>query len=325
LHGGALADTFVFQSAGSLDGTLDGRGGSNTLDYSQAAGSVSVNLQTGTASYVNLQGGSVPQPGGIANIQTFTGGPGSTNSLTGADTANTWTITAANSGSVNAVTFSGFQILAGGSMADTFVFQPGGSVAGILDGGGGSNTLDYSHYRGDITANLALNLASLVNQAAANSVLHIANVTGSIGNNLLVGDAVANVLVGGTGRNILIGGAGADSLTGGAGDNIQIGGTTSYDQNLAALDAIFAEWTSQAALSVRMRHLRQGGGLNGSFILNTTASRTQAATVFDDGAVDSLTDGLGMSWLFVHRRPPADTINNGAGPLVSGDVVSVIP
>jgi hypothetical protein len=32
-----------------------------------------------------------------------------------------------------------------------------------------------------------------------------------------------------------------------------------------------------------------------------------------------------MSWFFVHRRRPADTINNGAGPLVIGDVVSVIP
>src|SRR5262249_42416886 len=152
------------------------------------------------ASYVNLQNGSVPQAGGIAHLQSFTGGPGSANTLigpdtpstwnltgassgqingaaftftgfqvpvgrtaantlVGADTPNTWTITGADSGTVNALAFRGFQNLAGGAAADSFVFQPGGSVSASVDGGGGSNALDYSHYVGDITVDLALNLA----------------------------------------------------------------------------------------------------------------------------------------------------------------------
>ena len=47
---------------------------------------------------------------------------------------------------------------------------------------------------------LSLGLASLVRQGAAGGVLNIANVSGSQGNDLLVGDANANVLLGGTGR-----------------------------------------------------------------------------------------------------------------------------
>jgi hypothetical protein len=50
------------------------------------------------------------------------------------------------------------------------------------------------------------------------------------------------VLIGGTGRNIIIGHGGPDTLVGGGGDNIIIGGTTSFDQNSAALALLMQEW-----------------------------------------------------------------------------------
>jgi Ca2+-binding RTX toxin-like protein len=126
------------------------------------------------------------------------------------------------------------------------------------------NALDYSPYTGDITVDLALNLASLVNQGMAGSVWHIANVTGSIGNGLLVGDANANVLIGGTGRNILIGGNGSDKLDASraTSDNILVGGTTDYDTNVAALDAVFAEWT-RTDLNFKDRFSDLANGTNG--------------------------------------------------------------
>jgi hypothetical protein len=362
LIGTQTNDAFAFGRAAYLDGTIDGQGGNNSLNYTQSAASVSVNLQTGAASYVNYQNGTAPQPGGITNIQNFVGGPGSSNtligpntpstwtltgatsgtvnafifsgfqdltggmtanSLIGANTPNTWTITGPNSGTVNAFTFSAFQSLTGRAAADTFVFQPGGSIAASVDGGDGSNTLDYSHYTGNITVDLALNLGSLVNQGATGSVFHIARVIGSIGSDLLVGDANPTVLIGGTGRNILIADMGGASIYGGGGDSIQIGGYTSYDQNLTALDAILAEWTSADSLSTRRRDLRDGGGLNGTYILNPTATRNRAATVFDNGVADQLYDGTGLSWFFLHQ--PDDQINNGAGPLLTSDLVTVIP
>jgi hypothetical protein len=54
----------------------------------------------------------------------------------------------------------------------------------------------------------------------------------------------------------------------------------------------------------------------------TAATRTHAATVFDDAAVDQLFDGTGLSWFFVHQ--PDDVINNNAGPSVPEDVVAFI-
>jgi hypothetical protein len=315
---GPLALT-VNDQAGSMgrnytqSGTSLSWGGPGTLTYDQAA-SLTVNC---TAFNDTFTVQSVP-----GNAVTLNG-DGGINTLAGPNTTNIWTITGPDTGTVNAIHFNRFQKLVGGAATDTFLFQPGGMVSGSVDGGGGSNTLDYSHYTGDVTVDLALNLASLVNQGAASRVFHIANVTGSMGNDLLVGDAKPNVLIGGTGRNLLIGGAGADSLTGGGGDNILIGGTTSYDKDLVALDALFAEWTSTDSLSVRLKYLSLGGGRNGKYVLNPVATSGRPATVFDDGAADQLYDGTGLSWFFVHQAN--DRINNGGVLQVQGDVVSLIP
>src|SRR5207244_13210191 len=96
-------------------------------------------------------------------------------------------------------------------------------VTGRIDGGTGNNTLDYTSYTTDITANLNLGQATGV----GGGIVNIANVTGGQGNDILVGDASDNILIGGPGRNILIGGGGSDTLkasTAGLGEEILIGG-----------------------------------------------------------------------------------------------------
>ena len=81
-----------------------------------------------------LSGGSL---GGALN-----GGTG-TNTLTGDNTANTWTITAADAGSVTGITggFTNIANLTGGTGTDSFTLN-GGSLSGAIDGGlTGVNTL----------------------------------------------------------------------------------------------------------------------------------------------------------------------------------------
>ncbi len=132
------------------------------------------------------------------------------------------------------------QIL-GGSGGNTFALTGLPTNPLTLDGGAGThNKLDYSAYTGDVKVVLPKGLAT----GFAN-VAHIRDVSGGNGNSLLVGDANANTLIGGAGRNVIIGGAGGDILDASksSGDNILIGGTTDWDSNLDALDAIFAEWT----------------------------------------------------------------------------------
>jgi hypothetical protein len=304
LVGTQNSDRFAFRGTAYLDGTIDAWGGdNNSLEYTQATGSVIVNLQTGLASGVNFQGGSAPQPDGIANIQKFVGSQTAPSTLIGPDTTNKWTIGGANSGTLDSVyTFTGFQKLIGGAAADAFFFQQGGSVSGTVDGGAGTNALDYSQYSGDITVDLALNLASLINQGAAGGVLDIANVTGSIGNDLLVGDANANSLMGGTGRNVLIGGPGSDTVDASQShdDNVLIGGRTDWDMNINALQPIMAEWTrTDLGFSDRRSDLLNGTNGQGKAPLNKLAGQTillapatnaqsNNGTVHADGAKDTL-------------------------------------
>jgi Ca2+-binding RTX toxin-like protein len=300
LAGGPGPDQFQFESAGYISGNIDGGDGANTLDDSELTGPVTVDLQTSTATSIG---------GTFSNISSFVGSQGS-DTLVGLDSPSVWTISGPNSGSVGGTTFSSFENLAGGTAADSFAFQAGGSVAGSIDGGGGSNTLDYSALTysppamsappSDLIVNLALGTATAVGQGIQN----IQNVTGGGGNDLIVGDGQANVLVGGAGRGIIIGGAGADQITGGGGDTILIAGTTAYDTDPTALSALMAEWTrTDRSVVQRIADLTTGGdgALNGHYTLSTK-------TVFNDGASDILTGGSGLDWFFFAR--PDDTVKN---------------
>jgi hypothetical protein len=232
---------------------------------------------------------------------TFNGGAG-TNTLVGPDIASTFNITSLNTGNVGNVTFNSVQNLIGGASNDTFAFQTGSSLAGSIDGGGGVNTLDYSAYVGDIIVDISLSMATATN----GGISRIQNVNGSIGNDLIVGDANANVLIGGTSRNIIIGGGGPDQITGSGGDNILIGGTTLWDADLPALLAIMQEWSNTSlSFDQRVNDLRQGIVV-GFFVYSLNRS-----SVFADSSPDSLIGGGGQNWFFADSD---DVIDNGAGP-----------
>jgi hypothetical protein len=292
LLGGSAADQFAFLPGGSIAGNLDGGGGSNTLDYSQFAAAVTIDLANNTATGIG---------GTFANITTFIGSAVS-NTLAGPNTPTIWVLTGPNAVTVGPFTFVGFQNLLGGSSDDRFVIDSGASLSGTLDGGGGVNTLDYSNYAGGITVDLPLDLATAIGQG----VFDIQNVTGSIGNDLMVGTAGANVLIGGTGRNVIIGGGGNDTIVGGGGDNILIAGSTIYDTNLPALSAIMAEWTrTDLSFEQRLAQLISNGNndnrLNGSYVLNKK-------TVSSDGGNSSITGGGGLDWVFMNSDD--DTFTN---------------
>ncbi len=123
-------DTFNFMVHPDVAAvTLDGRGqtGSGVGDAVSFAALTgqAVNVQLGTAS--------------ISNIERYTGN--NTNStLTGGDGANTWTLTGVNDGTINSITFVDFNHLTGGNGIDSFTIN-GGGLTGLLNGGGGGDTL----------------------------------------------------------------------------------------------------------------------------------------------------------------------------------------
>jgi hypothetical protein len=171
-------------------------------------------------------------------------------------------------------------------------------VSGSIDGGGGVNALTYAGYAGNVVVDLPLGVATGV----GGSVRNLQRLTGGQGNALLVGDGTELSLTGGSGRNVLIAGpAGAapPTLTGGPGEDILVGGSTAYDTDLQALNAILAEWArtdlgspnDPTGYHARINHLLQGGGLNGADVLNVSTFR-------GNGGGNVLNGGPGLDLFF---------------------------
>jgi hypothetical protein len=143
----------------------------------------------------------------------------------------------------------------------------------------------------------------------ANDVTQPALLIGSIGNDHIEG---------GGGSTIIIGGLGSDHLQAGSGGAILIPGTTDFDRNLPALDALLNEWArTDESYSQKVANLSDktvngvapnGLGQNHGYFLNV-------ATVHDDGAGNELDGGPGFDWFFANL----DGIgNNGVVDIVMG-------
>jgi Ca2+-binding RTX toxin-like protein len=313
-------DHFALAAGASFPGTLDGGDGTDVLDYSAFDAAVTVHLQAGTATGV----------AGFANMEVLDGSSAA-DQLLGPDVASTWEVNSTDAGHVGTFSFTAVESLFGGAADDQFRLQNGQGAAGVIDGGGGVNWLDYSAYTTGVAVDLALGTAT----AAAGGIANIRHIKGGSGNDTLRGNELANYLFAGAGddvlfgglsgydvlgggagndnltagteRSLLIGGLGADTVRGGPSDDLIIGGTTSHEDNLAALDAIMAEWTrTDKGYAKRVKHLRtKGTGLNGTFVLN-------AGTVKDDAAMDSLTGALGRDWFFGKKAEIKDRVTGEA-------------
>jgi Ca2+-binding RTX toxin-like protein len=205
-----------------------------------------------------------------------------------------------NTVQVAGTTFTNIQAINAGAGDDTFTFSGDGKLDGLIDGGGGNNTLSYAGFTGDVVVNLRRHAAT----AVGGGIFNVANVTGGRRNSLLVGDGGVNILRGGGGRSILIGGLGNDALFGGAGDNILIGDATLYDDDATALQGIFNEWNrTDASFEQRVADLISAGrnGLNGAFTLDKKA-------VVTDNASDSLVgSAVTLDWFLADKNLDAES------------------
>lgn len=121
---------------------------------------------------------------------------------------------------------AGDDTIRAGSGAD---WLRGGLGADVLDGGGGNDTVDYLDNFGAVFVNLDIG-QGFGNAAQGDTYTSVENVTGSIYNDFIIGNAGANVLDGSQGNDYLIGSLGADTLIGGTGFDI-----ASYEENAGAI------------------------------------------------------------------------------------------
>jgi parallel beta-helix repeat protein len=144
----------------------------------------------------------------------------------------------------------------------------------------------------------------------------IFSVAGSTANNVVIGGGGTNQITGGLGRDLLIAGPGASKLYAGSAGAILIGGSTdydltstamTYDKKLAALEAIMTEWGSVDSYTTRVNDLTNGGGLNRSYLLNTS-------TVHDNGQADTLFGfpaATPLDWFFAGASDTIKHKNSG--------------
>jgi Ca2+-binding RTX toxin-like protein len=295
LTGGAAKDTFTISSGAGLTGKLDGGSGQNdSLDYHPWNQPVSFDL-------ANLKATGL---GAIAGLERFAGGSAS-DTLTGPNAPNFWSIKAVNSGAINTLffgvlSFDSVENLTGGTSSDVFQFAMPGQLTGSVNGGTGTDQLDYSLL--PITMPVRVNLLAGTSTRVGDTIAAIENAAGSAGDDILVGNALPNTLTGNGGRDLIIGGLGSDILSGGTGEDLLIGGKTLYDLDVTALTAIMAEWTSNQAYTNRRLHLLgQAGGLNGIYSLNNNV-------VQDDFANDAITGAGEMDWFWANPNEIMDLV-----------------
>jgi uncharacterized delta-60 repeat protein len=160
----------------------------------------------------------------------------------------------------------------------------GGSGNDLLMGGGGANLI-----LGDTGSDALMGGGSddVLLGGEGND-----DMFGHGGNDVLVGGDGNDMLFGGAGRDLLIGSQDEDYLNAGTDEDILIGGYTSHDNNLAALDAVMAVWTSADSFDDRVADLTGSGGL-----------LEAGVTVFDDDDDDTLIGGAGRDLIFGDTTP----------------------
>lgn len=187
--------------------------------------------------------------------------------------------------------------LMGGDRNDRFLMAAAPTPALLtLQGGNGTDTLDYSGLASPVHVSLSDGTASgLVGLAGVENVLGSRAedilrgdnnnnlLDGGAGHDILLGEAGVDSLVGGDGQDVLIGGTGTDRIEGGLGDDLLLSGTTSYDNDVAFLAALRAVWVCAEPYPIRVLLLRD---------------YLYPATVTPDPVPDELLGQEGMDWFW---------------------------
>ncbi len=187
LIGGAGNDTFRLANGAALAGSLDGQAGVDTLDFSAATTARNFVL-TGLGSVDGFTGMATGIGGGFNNINALRGGSGS-DSLSGMNTDSAFTINGISNSyreiaSGRSLGLSSIENLTGGSANDIFYMVGTASLAGYINGGAGTDTLDYSAYATAISVNLAAGTATGV----GGGISQIENLVDSPFGNVIYGD-----------------------------------------------------------------------------------------------------------------------------------------
>ncbi|MCA9016085.1 MAG: cadherin domain-containing protein, partial [Planctomycetaceae bacterium] len=235
---------------------------------------------------LDISGGDITPAGGI----NFNGGAGS-NTLIAANQVNDWLIDGVNSGSLlsGSVTFTNVENLTGNDDADTFVLLDGGQIDGTLNGGNGTDTVDFSAITAVVTVNANDSSATGVNLG--------------IGFEKIIGDNTQDRITGNNlGTNYVITGVnqglvaaiefeGFTDLIGASGtDTFQFSGSGQLTGSIDGLtgDDILDYSASTVTLDLILAAMGSNNGFSGSET-TTVSSFDNINTIIGSSNTDSLT------------------------------------
>ena len=337
LEGNSGADEFVFSGTGSrITGSpgIDGKAGLNRVTGADGITNEWTSLTTSgdNTGSINPGGGGATS---FINIRNLDGGTGidnftfgaagqfdgaidakaGVNTITAFASAATWTLTASDTGSllytgpVKTTNFTKTSVgtlnLTGSSSADSFVFSPGGSLSGAIDGGaGGSNSLTSNYAEPTVvTFSVSGGAGSLI----VGGFDRIQTVTGSVAEVLLQGsnntntwtlsaiadDAGTLAYTSGTGAQsvafsqicCLKGGSGADTFTFSGPFKMSnfINGGSGTDNTMIATTGVANEWAITADNAGSMTPSGGTGATTFSIIQNLTGGNSKDTFVLSNG------------------------------------------
>ncbi|MGE5624021.1 MAG: filamentous hemagglutinin N-terminal domain-containing protein, partial [Bacillota bacterium] len=321
---GGFSNIDNIAGSGTASNTLTGENVGNTWIIS-GANSGTVNDGTVTLTWSNfgsLTGGSNTDSFTLAS-GTLTGsinGAGGSNTLTGDNVSNTWTVTGANTGTLTGIggSFSNIGTLVGGTNNDNFVFSNAATLSGTLDGGaGGANTLDLSAYNTEVDVALSGSGAHGYTGATSGATNPIQGGNFSEITSLKDGSAATNVLTGeNTASTWNVTGANSGNYNDGAGN-----GTFAFS---GISDLIGGSNTDSFTLaSGTLTGSIDGGGgnntLQGDNVVNSwTVTGSNAGTVTGVGGtftnIGSLVGGSNNdTFTFSNGATVTGTVDGGAG------------
>lgn len=252
----ATVETLVLADGTSLsltavyeDAVAAGRSGAveGDLNITWIAGSVALVGGDGADSIVGGVGDDTIAGG--AGADTLDGGLGE-NTISFLDVSSGVSITldADGQGSATGQVIHNFQHAIGSVFSDTITgdetdnLVAGAGGADSLEGGAGTDTLDYRHSTAGVSVNLGDTLAEAGGDADGDTVSGFENLIGSAHDDVLVGDSLTNEIVAGAGDDSVGFSAGNDSIYGGSGfDTFTIDGDLTTFTIRNGLDAIYVE------------------------------------------------------------------------------------
>lgn len=296
LIGGPGNDVYQLRAVGNDVLSELAQGGSDTLDYSVAIAGVSIDLTNAKQQWLRIGhrltiGNEIERFVGsslsdavttafdLPGISSFDGGansdPSTVDSLRLLAGTNTWTLTGATSGQITSlgsnvlIPFSGFESLIGGDGSDTFVISKNGTFLGAVDGGAGTDKVDWSQ------------------TAKGNNVL----LTGNSENGFAGSEAAS--LNGFRNIEALVGSNVSDSLTGLATDAAWDIGLGQYTNSATGRKL---NWSSFEVLN---------GGVGQDFFVNVPP---QSTTVLNGGVGNNSWQIVG-TWSLASSRLPTGITN----------------